>query len=102
VPKQAAGEGVKQLDNKLVVWRTGSMEIQQAKDSRYVKNAGAVFNLSYQIVFCPKYRRKVLVGDVETRLKHILYATAQQYGRAHRDYGSDARARSFVRYIRPD
>ena len=56
------------------------MEIQQGKDSRYVKNAGAVFNLSYQIVFCPKYRRKVLVGDVETRLKHILYATAQQYG----------------------
>src|SRR6266481_8411585 len=77
---QAAGEGVKQLDNKSVVWRTSNMEIQQAKDSRYVKNAGAVFNLSYHIVFCPKYRRKVLVGDVETRLKHILYATAQQYG----------------------
>jgi putative transposase len=36
--------------------------------------------LSYHIVFCPKYRRKVLVGDVESRLKHILYATAQQYG----------------------
>src|SRR5258708_21017996 len=72
---QAAGEGVKQLDNKSVVWRTSNMEIQQAKDSRYVKNAGAVFNLSYHIVFCPKYRRKVLVGDVETRLKHILYAT---------------------------
>ncbi len=32
------------------------------------------------MVFCPKYRRKVLVGDVETRLEHILYATAQQYG----------------------
>ena len=77
---QAAGEGVKQLDNKLVVWRTYNMEIQQPKDSRYVKNAGAVFNLSYHIVFCPKYRRKVLVGDVETRRKHILYATAQQYG----------------------
>ena len=29
-----------------------------------------------------KYRRKVLVGDtnVEQRLKHILYARAQQYG----------------------
>jgi IS605 OrfB family transposase len=32
------------------------------------------------MVFCPKYRGKVLVGDVETRLKHILYARAQQYG----------------------
>ena len=36
--------------------------------------------MSYHIGFYPKYRRKVLVGDVETRLKHILYATAQQYG----------------------
>jgi hypothetical protein len=77
---QAAGEGVKRLDYKLVVWRTSDLEIQQPKDSRYVKNAGAVFNLSYHIVFCPKYRRKVLVGDVESRLKHIFYATAQQYG----------------------
>ena len=48
------------------------MEIEQPKDSRYVKNAGAVFNLSCHIVFCPKYRRKVLVGDVLTRLKRIL------------------------------
>ena len=38
------------------------------------------FNLSYHIVWCPKYRRKVLVGDVEQRLEHILYARAQQYG----------------------
>jgi putative transposase len=56
------------------------MGIQRPKGSRYVKNAGAVFKLSYHIVFCPKYRRKVLVGEVETRLKHVLYATAQQYG----------------------
>ena len=56
------------------------MELEQAKPSRYAKNAGAVFNLSYHIVFCPKYRRNVLVGEVEQRLKHILYATAQQYG----------------------
>ena len=56
------------------------MLLLQPKDGRYAKNAGAVFNLSYHIVWCPKYRRKVLVGDVEQRLKHILYATVQQYG----------------------
>ena len=56
------------------------MLLVQPKGGRYAKNAGAVFNLSYHIVWCPKYRRKVLVGDVEQRLKHILYATAQQYG----------------------
>jgi len=56
------------------------MILEQPTDSRYAKNAGTVINLSYRIVWCPKYRRKVLVGDVEQRLKHILYATAQQYG----------------------
>ena len=56
------------------------MELQQTRPNRYVKNAGAIFNLSYHIVFCPKYRRKVLVGEVEQKLKHIFYATAQQYG----------------------
>src|SRR5215831_15579891 len=56
-----------------------TMLSEQPKDGRYAKNAGAVFNLSYQVIWCPKYR-KVLVGDVEQKLKHILYATAQQYG----------------------
>jgi putative transposase len=56
------------------------MLLEQPKDARYAKNAGAVFNLSYHVVWCPKYRRKVLVGDVEQRLRHILYARAQQYG----------------------
>ena len=56
------------------------MLLEQPKDGRYAKNARAVFNLSYHIVWCPKYRRKVLVGYVEQRLTHILYATAQQYG----------------------
>jgi len=56
------------------------MLLEQPKDGRYAKNAGAVFNLSYHVVWCPKYRRKVLVGDVEQRLRHILYARAQQYG----------------------
>ena len=56
------------------------MLLERPKDGRYAKNAGAVFNLSYHVVWCPKYCRKVLVGDVEQRLKHILYARAQQYG----------------------
>jgi putative transposase len=48
--------------------------------SRYSKNAGAVFSLKYHIVWCPKYRLKVLVGDVETRLKNVLLSVAAQYG----------------------
>ncbi len=49
-------------------------------NSRKSHNAGAVFSLKYHIVWCPKYRRKVLVGDVEARLKNVLLATAAQYG----------------------
>jgi putative transposase len=41
-------------------------------EPRYKSNAGAVFNLNYHFVFCPKYRRKVLTGDIETRLKELL------------------------------
>jgi putative transposase len=51
-----------------------------ATDNRYSKNAGAVFSLKYHIVWCPKYRRKVLVGEVEARLKNVLFATAAPYG----------------------
>ena len=57
------------------------MEIKDSRiRDRYSKNAGAAFSLKYHIVWCPKYRLKVLVGAVETRLKNILYATAAQYG----------------------
>jgi putative transposase len=48
--------------------------------SRYRKNAGAAFSLKYHIVWCPKYRRKVLVAAVETRLKEIMTEIAADYG----------------------
>lgn len=40
--------------------------------SRYRRTAGAVSNLHYHLVWCPKYRRPVLTGAVETRLKEVL------------------------------
>jgi putative transposase len=33
--------------------------------------------LGYHLIWCPKYRRKVLVGDVATRLNELLLAKAQ-------------------------
>jgi len=66
------------LDTLLYVRQTHNMQV--GTGSRYSKNAGAVFSLKYHIVWCPKYRKKVLVGDVEIRLKNVLYATAAQYG----------------------
>jgi len=47
-------------------------------DSRYAKNAGAIFSLKYHIVWCPKYRRPVLTGEIETRLKQLLLEKAAE------------------------
>jgi REP element-mobilizing transposase RayT len=40
--------------------------------SRYQRTAGAVYNLHYHLVWCPTYRRAVLVSAVEARLKALL------------------------------
>ncbi len=40
--------------------------------SRYRCTAGSVSNLHYHLLWCPKYRRPVLVGAVEARLKALL------------------------------
>jgi putative transposase len=47
---------------------------------RYRTNAGAIFSLKYHIVWCPKYRRKVLVSPVDERLKELIVETAAEYG----------------------
>ena len=46
----------------------------------YIHKEGIVYKNQYHIVFCPKYRRKVLIRDVDTRLKEILYETAVENG----------------------
>src|SRR5712692_4900271 len=38
----------------------------------YARNAVAVFSLKYHLVFCPKYRKSVLLGPVAERLKVLL------------------------------
>lgn len=47
---------------------------------RYKHNAGAVFSLKYHLVWCPKYRKKVLTGPVETHLKELLAEKAAEMG----------------------
>ncbi|GLC28223.1 IS200/IS605 family transposase [Roseisolibacter agri] len=39
----------------------------------------SVFLLNYHFVFCPKRRRRVLVGPVEARLKVVLQAAAAEH-----------------------
>ncbi|WP_436664450.1 IS200/IS605 family transposase (plasmid) [Alicyclobacillus acidoterrestris] len=41
-------------------------------------NHNITFDCKYHVVFCPKYRRKVLVDSVETRLKELLLEKAAE------------------------
>lgn len=41
-------------------------------EQSYKSNNNIVYSCKYHIVWCPKYRRKVLIGDVETRLKELI------------------------------
>jgi len=41
---------------------------------------GSVYNLNYHLVWCPKYRRRVLIGRVADRLRELLNEIADQYG----------------------
>jgi putative transposase len=49
-------------------------------DSRYAQNAGAVYSLKYHMVWCPKYRRPVLVDAVADRLRGLLTEKSAEFG----------------------
>jgi putative transposase len=46
---------------------------------RYKSNNNVVYSCKYHVVWCPKYRRPVLEGEVETRLKEIIHAKAVEH-----------------------
>jgi putative transposase len=48
--------------------------------SEYEATAGAVHSLGYHIVWCPKYRKRVLVGPVAVRLRELLETKAAENG----------------------
>ncbi|WPX08475.1 IS200/IS605 family transposase [Anaerocellum danielii] len=41
---------------------------------------GYVYSLQYHIVWCVKYRHKILHGEIETKLKEILLEIAKEQG----------------------
>ena len=43
----------------------------------YKSNNNVVYSCKYHIVWCPKYRRKVLVNGVDTRLKELIIQVCQ-------------------------
>lgn len=45
----------------------------------YKSNHNVVYSCKYHVVWCPKYRRRVLVRGVDERLKDIIHQVAQEH-----------------------
>ena len=45
---------------------------------RYKSNNNVVYSCKYHVVFCPKYRRPVLVDGVDVRLKELIVETCKR------------------------
>lgn len=44
----------------------------------YKSNRNIVYSCKYHVVFCPKYRRKLLVDGVDARLKELLVQICEE------------------------
>ena len=43
-------------------------------------NNNVVFSCKYHVIWCPKYRRKVLMDSIEVRLENIINDTCKELG----------------------
>ena len=59
----------------LVVLCGDSLHNQCMENKKYKSNNNIVYSCTYHVVWCPKYRRKVLVGPVAVRLKELVVET---------------------------
>ncbi len=48
--------------------------------NRWTHSNTTVYNIGYHIIWCPKYRRKVLTEKVEVRLGQLLLKKAEEIG----------------------
>ena len=46
----------------------------------YKSNNNIVYDCKYHVIWCPKYRKPILKGDVEKMLKNILPYKAEELG----------------------
>ena len=51
-----------------------------ASDERFTHGRTSVYNLNYHIIWCTKYRRKVLKNGIDSDLKTILREIADEHG----------------------
>ena len=49
-------------------------------NDRYKISQGCVYNINYHLVWCPKYRKSVLIGSVADDLRKLIEAKAEELG----------------------
>lgn len=47
-------------------------------EKRFKSSSHATYNCAYHLIWCPKYRRNILIGDIEKRLKELLIQKANE------------------------
>ncbi|MDP3103234.1 MAG: IS200/IS605 family transposase [Candidatus Methanoperedens sp.] len=55
------------------------MEIQN-RSKKYKTDNHLVYSCQYHVIFCPKYRRSVLVDGIDKRLKELIISKESEYG----------------------
>lgn len=55
------------------------MEIQN-RSKKYHSDGRMIYSCQYHVIFCPKYRRAVLEGEIENRLKQLIHDKQKEYG----------------------
>lgn len=52
----------------------------QNPGKRYHHEEHMVYSCQYHVIWCPKYRRRVLVNGIDTRLKELIRSKETDYG----------------------
>ena len=55
------------------------MELRQV-NKPYHTDHSIVYSCQYHVIFCPKYRRKVLTDAIAARMKELVLAKQTEYG----------------------
>lgn len=55
------------------------MEIKNTS-KKYKTGNHLVYSCQYHVIFCPKYRRSVLVDGIDKRLKELIKSKESEYG----------------------
>lgn len=57
----------------------GGVLYSESMERKFKSNLNIVYSCKYHVIWCPKYRRKVLIESVDVRLKQILQEVCDEF-----------------------